>query len=234
MKESVIQKINQFGKVGQIIVNISMVIFGVATIGCIIAAIVFFVLPKSLLRVDYDNRMTATMDFSSFEASLSEEEIAQLKSSVYKGNSGITLNDNSYKVEDVIYDENSVSLVGKSGQMGFSIRNMALAMLVGTVFMATTWLTFFFIASLCKELKTCETPFAEGIIKKLNQVAISLIPLSIVTSLGSSFIRSIFAGGSMISLNLNLGSVIMVILILGLVQIFRYGAMLQRESDETL
>ena len=94
------------------------------------------------------------------------------------------------------------------------------------------FITITFIVKLCKEFKTCETPFSEGVIKRIKQVGFSLIPWCIMYPTAEA------AANFMVSNNLNIsidiGMIIMVLVVLALAYIFQYGAMLQQESDETL
>ena len=104
--------------------------------------------------------------------------------------------------------------------------------LVETLLMVVNFITITFIIKLCKEFKTCETPFSAGVIKRIKQVGFSLIPWCIVYPTAEA------AANFMVSNNLNIsidiGMIIMVLVVLALAYIFQYGAMLQQESDETL
>ena len=93
----------------------------------------------------------------------------------------------------------------------------------------------FFVGALCKAFRYCESPFEENVIKKMQNLAISLIPWTIISAIADSFATSLLDAGSFeFGIGVDMNVVLVIILIFGLVYIFKYGAVLQRESDETL
>ncbi|MBQ5325201.1 MAG: hypothetical protein J6J58_07115, partial [Oscillospiraceae bacterium] len=63
---------------------------------------------------------------------------------------------------------------------------------------------------------------------------ISIIPMALLQSVTDSITNSMMTGDIDIVLGIDLMTVILVILIFLLATIFKYGTMLQKESDETL
>ena len=107
-------------------------------------------------------------------------------------------------------------------------------MLLSSVAMAMTIVTISFAESLCKAFRDCTSPFDTKVIKKMQNLAISLIPWTIILSIIDSTMDSFLAGGLRLSLSIDLGVVLVVLIVFVLVYIFKYGAVLQQESDETL
>ena len=68
--------------------------------------------------------------------------------------------------------------------------------------------------------------------KRLTTIA--LIPWTIVSTIINSILDSAKSGSASVSITLDLGVVLIVLAVLVLVYIFKYGAVLQQESDETL
>ena len=76
------------------------------------------------------------------------------------------------------------------------------------------------------------------LIKKVESyiyLAISLIPWTIISSMAESFVANLLNVGSFeFGISVDFNVVLVIVLIFVLVYIFKYGAVLQRESDETL
>ena len=68
----------------------------------------------------------------------------------------------------------------------------------------------------------------------MTSFAFSLIPWVFLSSLVNSVSNSITTGGPHVSLSINLGMILIILVIFALTLIFKYGAVLQQESDETL
>lgn len=98
--------------------------------------------------------------------------------------------------------------------------------------LAAIFVTVTFIIKLCKEFKTCETPFSEGVIKRMKQVGYSMLPWFIVFPTAEAAAN--FMVTNNLNISLDIGMLIMALVVLALTYIFKYGAMLQQESDETL
>ena len=62
MKDSAINKIRNFGKVGNIITNIAKVIIIIGMVLLIGCGIVFAVMPKDFIKVDIASKATVTID----------------------------------------------------------------------------------------------------------------------------------------------------------------------------
>lgn len=68
----------------------------------------------------------------------------------------------------------------------------------------------------------------------MKNLAISLIPWVVLSNISDMFLQYIMTGNYNIALSINLKIVLVIVLIFALIYIFKYGAVLQQESDETL
>ena len=91
-----------------------------------------------------------------------------------------------------------------------------------------------FAGRLAKSFRDCESPFEERVIRRMKQFAYSLIPWAVLSSISGSLDQRLWMAGGGLSFDLNVGMIVVVLVILALAYIFQYGAILQRESDETL
>ena len=95
-------------------------------------------------------------------------------------------------------------------------------------------ITLIFAGKLCKAFRDCESPFEENVVKQLNALAFSLLPWVVLDSLTESVTESIFTNTFNLFIGVDLGMVMIIFFIFVLAYIFKYGAVLQQESDETL
>ena len=119
---------------------------------------------------------------------------------------------------------------------GFALttRGVAAIIVLATLALVMTFVTLIFVDGLCKAFRDCQSPFEEVVIKKMQYFAYSLIPWTLVTTVSNSITDTIVNQKFSISFTINLGVVIIVLAFIILVNIFKYGAVLQQESDETL
>ena len=89
------------------------------------------------------------------------------------------------------------------------------------------------LKALMKSLKNCETPFSEDIIKNMTRFANSLFFVVLFNMTTNGYWASIKAG-TLFRPTVNLESILFVSVIYILIVVFKYGAKLQQESDETL
>ena len=104
----------------------------------------------------------------------------------------------------------------------------------GRCHLALTLVTLYFVGALCKAFRYCESPFEETVTKKMQNLAFSLIPWAFFSSITEMVAQGSFTGKMELSVGIDLNMVLIIVLIFALVYIFKYGAVLQRESDETL
>ncbi len=84
-----------------------------------------------------------------------------------------------------------------------------------------------------KDLATNFAPFSEIGIIRLRHISQLLLIYSVVPQILYSILHTIIIPGYYFSLGLNM-SLLFAIIFYCLTEIFRYGAFLQKESDETL
>ena len=231
MKQKVVAKINKFGKIGEVIAQISRIFVILGAVILLAAGILMLAVPKDLFTLDYYVGMDMQVDLDAVGETITEDDMAELDTEAHK----ISVSENELSIIsfDANQEENMVNIQMASQPTNiFSTPKIVIFILLMLLMMVANFITITFIVKLCKEFKTCETPFAEGVIKRIKQVGFSLIPWCVVYPTAEA------AANFMVSNNLNIsidiGMIIMVLVVLALAYIFQYGAMLQQESDETL
>ncbi len=231
MKQEVVAKINKFGKIGEVIAQISRIFVILGAVILLAAGIFMLAVPKDFIAMDYYVGMDMMVDLDAVGETITEDDMAELEADAYT----VTTSDTEMVIVDVEADAEANTLNVKFASEPtnmFNATKIVIFILLQLLLMVVNFITITFIVKLCKEFKTCETPFSEGVIKRIKQVGFSLIPWCIVYPTAEA------AANFMVSNNLNIsidiGMIIMVLVVLVLAYIFQYGAMLQQESDETL
>ena len=116
----------------------------------------------------------------------------------------------------------------------FDVHDLSYRLLPVLVTILAALVCMIFAGRLCKAFRDCETPFSENVIRCLQHLAYSLIPWTILSPVAENTARNLFSGDMNIVISLNLGMIVAVLFVFMLVAVFKYGAMLQQESDETL
>lgn len=250
MKEQAIQKINKIGKISNVIALIARIFFIVGMVLCLLGAILCFLRPAETMQVTMKSNMDLVMDYAEF--GMSDEEFAAGMVDLDEENEGYeiqtqTVNigsfDGSLSVSVAQQDYEPVDVKCENGKMTMNLetqertlnfRHLGVFWIVAFVAMGLTAVTFFFIGALCKAFRDCTTPFEENVIKKMQNLAIALVPWTILSSIVKSTLESFMQGIVRINVSVDLGVVLVVLIVLVLVYIFKYGAVLQQESDETL
>ncbi len=237
MKEQAIAKINKMGKIGNIFVLIGKIFVIVGIVLLFITTIICAVIPHDLISFTAKGGLDLELNVGSIGESFSKEEQEEMKKefmNIEEDNISAKLNDTEYIAQDIkVSDEKAVfSFLANSSSINF--KDLAVVLLISLILLIMSLVTLFFLGSLCKAFEKCQSPFEENIINKMRNFAFSLIPWVILTSLTSSAIDSLLYGGLSLNLSLDMGMVLLVIIIFVLCYIFKYGAMLQQESDETL
>ncbi len=223
MKNEVIMKINKMGKAGEIIAKIIKVILIIAFVACIVASGLLMMIPRDAasITMTHDAVVNFNMDF---------DHIMEIDENMVD----FEFNGITYQAEDVTKDGNLLSAALTSDTTTVYAKDGLWILIASIVFIAFCIVAAHLVEKLCKTFRNCETPFTEGIADQLKKVAISLIPVAILSPIIENGIDGFLAGQVNLVLSVDLLTVLLVVVIFMLASIFRYGAALQQESDETL
>ena len=231
MKQEVVAKINKFGKIGEVIAQISRIFVILGAVILLAAGIFMLAVPKDLFTLDYYVGMDMQVDLDAVGETITEDDMAELEADAYT----VTTSDTEMVIVDVEADEEANTLNVKFASEPtnmFNATKIVIFILLQLLLLVVNFITITFIVKLCKEFKTCETPFSAGVIKRIKQVGFSLIPWCIMYPTAEAATN--FMVSNNLNISIDIGMIIMVLVVLALAYIFQYGAMLQQESDETL
>lgn len=232
MKENAIKKINTMGKVGTVFALIAKIFVSMLLGISIIAFVAFLVLPADLCTVKVDGKAKIGLDLSAFGVEMD----AETRKEVEQGALGqsIAYDDNYFLIDSIVANEHGFVMHTSGSMTELNIRDLALLMVGAVIYLIILLISTIFAGRLAKAFRNCESPFEENVITRIKQFAYSLIPWAVVSSVVASLRESMLSSYKHITLNFDLGTIIIVLVILALAYIFQYGAVLQKESDETL
>ena len=229
MKEESILKINKMGHAGQIIANICKVFLIIGVVFALLGACFLMWLPEGAITASPAGSMDLTVDVGALGYHLTDAQ----RENLLNGDTGVdvSINGDSYTAVDV--DGDVIHFTGGGTVDTVDMHKVGVSMLLLVLSLIAITVTMFFVASLCKALRYCETPFSEDIVTRIRRVAWSLIPWALLGG-GRNPFEGLADGNVDLFLGVDLQTVLLILIIFALSFIFRYGAMLQQESDETL
>ena len=232
MKAEIIAKVNQIGKAGLIITRICQVCLWIGVVACILSGIVLSFIPDDMIAIHMEPKATGEVNMPEIAGTLTENG----KSNTTWGDveSSLKVDGMEYGVVDVRQTEKGVEIEADTDAYTIHFRSIANTVFLAAVYGVVCLVVMHFVGVVCKKFKECDTPFSDDIVTALRNLAISLIPMTVFSTLTESVMNSIITGNVNIVLGVDLTTVLMILLIILLYMIFRYGTMLQQESDETL
>lgn len=237
-KEVAIAKINKMGKVGCIIAKIMKIILILSVVLVGIAIVILMILPKDIMTFSIVQKAEMTFAPEKLGVKVTDEDINDMVNSMNNDGDLVFSIGNVHlpdvEMQVVSTENHVVSLAGESEKSTIKLGYLVPMLVVAEVAVIATLISIIFIGKLCKAFKECQSPFEENVIMNMQKFAYSLIPWVILSGLSESMISSVVSGKLEFYLGVNLGVVFIVLIILALAYIFRYGAILQQESDETL
>lgn len=242
-KEEAILKINKLGNISNIIVRICKVFVILGLVFTVLGTIITMVLPKDFIQMDLSATAEVMVDMSTMGVAFTEEDREIFATGLYDGleedekeeiQMSMDVNGSVYEASEIVMEEDAVRVKGTVETYTVELGDLRLVMILAIVTLVALLVTLVFSGRLCRAFRDCQSPFEEGIVKNLTYLAYSLCPWVVMNSLSSSIRETIFTNNVQYILGVDLGVVVVILLIFVLAYIFKYGAVLQQESDETL
>ena len=224
-------KVNRIGKAGRIVSIILIVLLSMGALALVLGGIACAILPKDLVEVSLRPVVDVKVDkelmgaeWANIDKLLSE---AQEKAGQEFEGAGVVLEKGDEGLL-VHLDPN------EAGDATYGIRDVRKVIWVGLVSVASAIVFMVMFLQLCKAFQTCRTPFDEPVIQRMTAFAWALIICALVSCIAQASVGALLTGWQHMSFSLNLAPVFIALIVFFLCMIFRYGARLQREADETL
>lgn len=233
-KEYAINKVNSIGKAGRVISTILQICLVIGAVCAMIGIITYLALPKNLLTLTLDGNATVTMN---------EEALRQLDPNTdfenpetFRSFTTGSLNINSTNYINGQANIEDGNIIFTFEQLPAVITSNRLLLMIGAaiVYMAISFVMVLLVKKFCKSLESCSSPFEENIINELQRCVWFSIPWVVIGGIVKNIMTTAFTSTVNISIEFSLTTVLIILLFFGLAFIFKYGAVLQQESDETL
>lgn len=232
MKEQAIQKINKIGKISSVFALIGKIVVGMGLAVTLIGMIICFMMPEDLVKITPIGGAEIEIGLDSFgETLILEGDIDEISTQIQES---MKADSDGMENIEVSVTEDKINIAGDYKVGTFSLRDLAWGLILVAATLAMTFVTLCFISSLCKAFRDCQSPFEDNVIKKMQNFAYSLIPWALISTVTNSISDSFMNNKLSLTFTVDLGVVLIVLVVLVLVYIFKYGAVLQQESDETL
>mgnify|MGYP002624554176 CR=1 FL=1 len=235
MNNSIKSKINTAGTIGYVIsilLMIAVIATMVVSVGATIATVVL-PMDEVSATVSTDISLDATDHFfGKFKGVLDKATDIDTQSLTPEKANGIAINDEDIDELSIKETENGVSIQAKTGKKVFTGNKLVGSMISAVLYLAAITAMLYMLKALMKALKTCDTPFAENVVKGIERFGWSLIPVIVLSMFTEAMWQRVISG--VFELSLNLEGILVLAVVFILAMVFRYGAELQKESDETL
>ena len=229
MESNIQTKVNRIGKAGRIVSIVLIVLLGIGALALVLGGIACAILPKDMVEVSLRPVVDVKVDRELIGTQWTniDKLIDEAQDKVGEEFEGVALEktDGGLLVHVDPSDETDAT---------FGLRDAMRAIWAGLVGIASAIVTLVMLLKLCDAFRVCRTPFDEPVIKRMNTFAWTLIVCAAVSCFARASVAAILSGWQRMSFNLNLTSVFTALIVFFLCMVFRYGAQLQREADETL
>jgi hypothetical protein len=224
------------GKIGNIITNICKVLIILGLIVCIVGTVVCAVIPKDFMTITEVTSVKIDMDIAKITSSFTEEDAKTTADSINadSASSNVNIDGNSIDLVNATTEGTKVIMTGDEISASLDFDDITGALVVADIALVFMLVLLVFVGKVCKAFKNCQSPFEDRVIKSMRNVAFALIPWAFFSMIVDGVTRNLFSGNNNFSFSFNLSTVITIVIIFVLTYVFKYGAMLQQESDETL
>lgn len=217
MKNENVMKINNLGKISRILLTIIMIVIMVCIVCVPIIMVIFCALPDYGLKINGDMSVNIMVDDDSIPDKLFEVDESDFNSRILGvalkwivKDEGVVDGDHLYTISGGVKD-----LTGKQVKLV-----IATACIAAEVVLVCLYVAVVFARKLAKALENCNSPFEEAVLNRMKSFGIALAVWAAAVLLinGISGIIVAFA----------------VIIVLLFISIFKYGAQLQQQADDTV
>lgn len=236
MKNSKVKRINTAGLIGYIISIILIVctIVGMVAIGILTAGAATISKDNINVKVATNVDINSTGNFlGKLNSFIGIDGVEDLSTLTQDAKDGIKLEDKDISELSVKEENGGFSINAKTNEITISMKKIIIALVLAFLFLGVVTYALYMVKALMKSLKNCETPFSEEVIKNMTRFGTSLVCVVVLKILFGGF-WSTLTTGLRYDLNVDLSSILLVAVIYILITVFKYGAGLQQESDETL
>ncbi len=227
-----VRRIKAIGKVCRILSTVMMVLMIIGTAGLVVAGTVLAVIPQSAISAEVSGSADVTVS-GDWVDRIPDDQIGMIPEKIEEGSFAFRINGD--KVKDVERDGDKIVLHAEGDAKQFTLRKVGFALLCYALIPGTLIAVFVMLRRLMKAVESSESPFTDSVVKGMTGLAISLIPYAVLKPLASALGKGLIIGGEAdFSFGVDLTTAFAALVVILIIMIFKYGAAIQKESDETL
>ena len=218
MEHSIKKKVNRIGLIMQIVTIVVIVVLSIGCTALLAGVITVNTLPQDAAAVGIQTDMDVMLN-EKLIGDLADEIPNEVPPAVADTIAGFLENNGEFGALTAEKTENGLMLRASTERMEFRMAQLESSLLRWLASCAIALTMFVFAKLLADALRRCDTPFSDVVIRRMTILSWALL----------------FGGvAKLIALNGSVAFLLIAILMFFLTMIFRHGAALQRESDETL
>lgn len=225
-KESAISKINGFGRIGKTVTTVITIILAAVLAIVIFAGINLMTYPGNYAKVDIERTSAIKVEAPFWM-------IQTLTSFVANSEGNIDTGDMDFLGDETEGPLRKITLPEIEKNISYDISSFKLIPWIAASAFILVIIMLMYARKLFDALKNCESPFSDEVMVRLRNFSFSLILIIVSDSL-LGIARRLVLNRDALGISIDIGTVTVIAVVLVVTAIFRYGAILQQESDETL
>ena len=235
MNNSMKKKINTAGLIGYIISILLIIAMIACLVGTCIAAVGVGVISDEDVNVKTSTNINVTASgdiLSKLDSFIKIDGVEEL-GDLSEGGKAENLEDSDLSELSVEKSENGIKVNALTNEVTFSAKRLIFALVITAVYLLAIVIMLYMIKAFMKALKSCDTPFADNVIRPMQKFGYSLIPVVVLSMINNSAWEG-FINSSSFDFSINIEAILVLAVVFILIMVFKYGAELQKQSDETL
>ena len=226
------KRIHVLGTICRVLSIVMLVLMIISTAGLVTAGVALIVMPKDTAQISLSGSVEAQISGRIIDM-IPDDVLDSISEQIEDGS--LSVNINGEAIQGAQVSGGSLILNGSGKSASFDLRRVGIALIAYSLTTGCLIYVFIMCGRLMNEIRVCDSPFSEGVVKSLKQFAISLIPYAVIRSTATSFANNLLTTGSYsFDFKADTELYFAALIIVMLVFIFNYGAALQKDADETL
>lgn len=251
MSPDTISKYRRFGKAGKIVMTVLSVIAALVAACCMAAAVFVATLPKDALTVRVVEQTEFRFNSESFstlwnilggrfayagegDPSYLFEEGSVVPPDGQAFSAELRVVDREYDSAEISTDGADKVMTAEAAPAEYQVNDLKRVFAFAALLAASAAAALWMLRRLFGALTKCESPFCQEVVAKMRSFGFSLLPVAVFASVSETLLDSFLAAGRGSHVSIQWGVLIAFGVTMALVEVFKYGVRLQRESDETL
>lgn len=221
------QNMNSTGRIGYIVVTVLKVIFCIAIAAAVIGSIIVITMPRDYITIressTYEIRVGRGMIYNFIERISSDEE-TETRYTV----NGVEVDDDNF-----VKDGDYYVFTGESEGMVFNFGRIKAVCVPLILYLIAITVSIWLLGGVFKVLKVCRSPFDEDVFKKLKPFVLSFIGIYVFRGIFHAFLSAALYGGRVsISWDISAEVAIVILIIVALYYVYRYGQEVEKRLGE--